>query len=144
MMSRSGKPRVFYPLGRREVGLLQRGLGLLSEVFLAAGAKAVYLPLRKYPLLTEKDDLKDLAATRLRARDFELTAYHPLGSARMAMSSREGVVDTNHEVYGTKGLHIVDASSVPTSLGVNPQITIMAMATRAAERISRQLNGSAP
>ena len=112
----------------------------LIEGVLAAGAKAVYLPLRRHPTLTKESELRDLASIRLRARDFELTAYHPLGSARMAASSNEGVVDTNHELYGTKRLHIVDASSVPTSLGVNPQITIMAMATRAAERIAHQLD----
>jgi choline dehydrogenase-like flavoprotein len=37
-------------------------------------------------------------------------------------------------------LYIVDGSAVPTPLGVNPQITIMAMATRAAEKIAHALS----
>jgi choline dehydrogenase-like flavoprotein len=37
------------------------------------------------------------------------------------------------------GLFVVDGSAVPSSLGVNPQVTIMALATRAAERIATRL-----
>jgi choline dehydrogenase-like flavoprotein len=39
-------------------------------------------------------------------------------------------------VHDVPGLYVVDASTVPGPLGVNPQITIMAMATRAAEKIA--------
>ncbi len=65
--------------------------------------------------------------------------FHPLGTCRMATSARRGVVDTDHEVFGHPGLFIADGSVVPSSVAVNPQITIMAMATRAAERIAQKL-----
>jgi len=45
------------------------------------------------------------------------------------------VVDTRFQVFGTRGLHVVDSSVFPTNLGVNPQHTIMAMASLAADRI---------
>ena len=137
-----GGPRLWYRLGRREVAVLKRAMRVLTEVFLAAGAEAVYLPLRQQPVVRTKAEVAQLTSRRLRARDFELTAYHPLGTARMARCASEGVVDTDHEVYGIHRLHVVDASSVPSSLGVNPQVTIMAMATRAAERIDDRLNRS--
>jgi choline dehydrogenase-like flavoprotein len=142
-LSRSGGPQLWYRLGRHEVAILKRAMRLLTEVFLAAGAEAVYLPLRQQPVVRSAAEVAQLTSRRLRARDFELTAYHPLGTARMARCASEGVVDTNHEVYGIHRLHVVDASSVPSSLGVNPQVTIMAMATRAAERIDDQLTRSA-
>jgi choline dehydrogenase-like flavoprotein len=58
----------------------------------------------------------------------------------MATSPERGVVDMDHQVFGLRGLHVVDGSSVPSSLGVNPQETIMALATRAAERIDVKLS----
>jgi choline dehydrogenase-like flavoprotein len=59
-------------------------------------------------------------------------AFHPLGTCRMADSADNGVVNQRHEVFGTPGLYVCDGSVIPTSLGVNPQLTIMAFATRLA------------
>ena len=57
----------------------------------------------------------------------------------MARSAKEGVVSSTHEVFGVPGLHVVDGSSVPSSVAVNPQVTIMAMATRAADLLAEKL-----
>ncbi len=57
----------------------------------------------------------------------------------MATSAHRGVVSPDHEVFGSPGLYVADGSVVPSSVGVNPQETIMAMATRAADRIGAQL-----
>jgi choline dehydrogenase-like flavoprotein len=62
-------------------------------------------------------------------------AFHPLGTARMAASARDGVTAPDHRVHGTTNLHISDGSAVPAALGVNPQLTIMAFATRLASRL---------
>jgi choline dehydrogenase-like flavoprotein len=49
------------------------------------------------------------------------------------------VLDADQQVHDTPGLYVVDGAAVPSSLGVNPQVTIMALATRAAERIAARL-----
>jgi len=49
------------------------------------------------------------------------------------------VVGLDHETHDVPGLFVVDASTVPGPLGVNPQITIMAMANRAAEKIAEKI-----
>jgi choline dehydrogenase-like flavoprotein len=59
-------------------------------------------------------------------------AFHPLGTARAGADPRQSVVDPDLALHGVTGVHVCDGSAVPSSLGVNPQITIMALATRLA------------
>jgi len=60
---------------------------------------------------------------------------HPLGGCRMAYSPDLGVVDDTGAVHGYEGLYCIDGSIVPTSLGVNPSLTISALSERCAERL---------
>jgi cholesterol oxidase len=62
--------------------------------------------------------------------DIPMTA-HILGGATIGESADTGVVDAYHRVFGYPGLHVVDGSAVPANLGVNPSLTITAMAERA-------------
>ncbi len=62
--------------------------------------------------------------------DIPMTA-HILGGATIGDSPSTGVVDAYHRVYGYEGLHVIDGSAVPANLGVNPSLTITAMAERA-------------
>lgn len=59
---------------------------------------------------------------------------HILGGAVMGADAGEGVIDTDHEVFGHPGLYVVDASAIPANVGVNPSLTITAMAERFAAR----------
>lgn len=59
------------------------------------------------------------------------TTAHIIGGACIGPDAGSGVVDGYHRVYGHPGLHIVDGSVVPANLGVNPSLTITAMAERA-------------
>jgi choline dehydrogenase-like flavoprotein len=59
-------------------------------------------------------------------------AAHPLGGCRMADGIEFGVVDDRCEVFGAEGLFCMDSSAIPTSLGVNPSLTISAVCERAA------------
>jgi cholesterol oxidase len=62
--------------------------------------------------------------------DIPMTA-HILGGATIGESADTGVIDAYHRVFGYPGLHVVDGSAVPANLGVNPSLTITAMAERA-------------
>ena len=60
---------------------------------------------------------------------------HPLGGCRMAESKDLGVVDHYCEAFDNEGLFCIDSSAIPTSLGVNPSLTISAVSERAAEQL---------
>ena len=62
--------------------------------------------------------------------DVPMTA-HILGGCPIGTSPRTGVVDPYHRVFGHPGLHVLDGSTVSANLGVNPSLTITALAERA-------------
>ncbi|MBS9373721.1 Cholesterol oxidase [Rhodococcus sp. B50] len=59
---------------------------------------------------------------------------HILGGASMGTDATDGVIDTDHQVFGHPGLYVVDGSAIPANVGVNPSLTITAMAERFAAR----------
>lgn len=60
------------------------------------------------------------------------TTAHILSGCPMGHSQQDGVIDINHQVHGYPGLFVVDGSSVPANIGVNPSLTITAMGERFA------------
>ncbi len=134
-----GRPLIFYWVGKKERARLTKGISTMARIFLAAGASEVYPSVRGHRVVGGARALAKLEHSSLGANDFVLMGFHPLGTARMATSSARGVVDTSHEVFGHPGLFIADGSVVPSSVAVNPQVTIMAMSTRAADRIAEKL-----
>jgi choline dehydrogenase-like flavoprotein len=128
---RAGQPLVLYNLLPPDLAALQRGVELLARLFEAAGARRLLLPLRRLPEIVP-GDFESIRAAKLSPADFKLMAFHPLGTARAHADPARGVVDGDLAVHGIAGLHIADGSVVPTPLGVNPQETIMALATRLA------------
>jgi choline dehydrogenase-like flavoprotein len=132
---RAGRPRIRYDLNAEDTAAFKRGIELLTELYWAAGARAVYPPVAGIEELRDGDS-RALRDHELRPRDLSLLAFHPLGTARADARLRHGVVDGDLKLHGVEGLYISDASVVPSSLGVNPQITIMALATRLAYHLA--------
>ena len=131
VITRFGRPIVRYDVNREDVATFKRGLERLVELWWAAGAQTVLLPLGPLKQL-EAGDMAPLRDLRLRAADLKLMAFHPLGTARADADPARGVVDADLRVHGIENVHVADGSAVPSALGVNPQITIMTLATRLA------------
>lgn len=136
---RDGAPRITYVVNEVDRARLQRGFSLLARVYFAAGAKSVHLPVLGFEELRGLADVERLERATVPARHMDLTAYHPLGTARMGVDPLQSVVNVDHEAHDVNNLFLCDGSVVPSSLGVNPQVTIMAMSLRAAEGIHRRL-----
>jgi cholesterol oxidase len=60
---------------------------------------------------------------------------HILGGCAIGPDREHGVLDAGNEVYGHPGLYVVDGSMIPANLGVNPSLTITAMAEHAMSKI---------
>jgi choline dehydrogenase-like flavoprotein len=122
---------VHYDLDRRDTERFKRGIEILAEIYLAAGARRVYPPIAGLPELGP-GDMDRLRSLELRPEQLSLIAFHPLGTCRMGADPAHAPVDADGKLRGYEGIYVADGSIVPSSLGVNPQITIMALATRIA------------
>ena len=134
-----GRPFITYNLSRRDQERIQKGLGVLAEIFFAAGAERIFIPIAGREEQHSLADARRAIETSFDPIALELAAFHPLGTARMSSTARHGVVDSDLETWEIPGLYVVDGSVVPSALGVNPQITIMGFATRAADMLSDRL-----
>ncbi|MEZ4287559.1 MAG: GMC family oxidoreductase [Polyangiales bacterium] len=63
---------------------------------------------------------------------------HILGGACMGKDAEHGVIDAQHRVFGYDGLYVIDGSSVSANPGVNPSLTITALAERAMSFIAEK------
>ncbi|KAF8536966.1 hypothetical protein BDD12DRAFT_848731 [Trichophaea hybrida] len=115
------------------------GLLAAAEIMVSAGADEVSVT--DWPIYfvdkTTPEDGGGVADARFRKWVEECkrvgvvapySAAHPSGTCRMGTEERASVVDKDGKVWGAKGLYVADASVLPTSSGVNPMVTTMALA----------------
>lgn len=67
------------------------------------------------------------------------TSWHQLGTTRMAENPREGVVDAQGRVHGTRNLYVAGGAVMPTSGRANPTLTILALTLRLGDHLVREL-----
>jgi choline dehydrogenase-like flavoprotein len=103
---------------------------------LAAGAREVILPIFGASTIKNRAELDALLASPPSARRAECVSFHPLGSARMSAREADGVVRPSGEAWAVRNLFVADGSVIPTSIGVNSQLPIMAVARRIAHGIA--------
>lgn len=139
-LNAQGRPVVSYQLKKCDVPRLKRAQALLAELFLESGAKEVYPHLTLPMTLKSQKDLRAFREMSLRPSQFVLAAFHPLGTCRMSPDAKRGVVNAHHESHEVSRLFVVDGSVVSGPIGVNPQLTIMALAARAAEKIHQLID----
>jgi len=133
-------PMSFYQLCQQDFQKALRATALLAEVFFAAGARSVHLPFVPLHEIHTIDEIRKIFELPLKPSDVELMTVHMMGTCQMGDNPKTSVVNTYGESHQIKGLFVADASVFPTSIGVNPQITIMSLATRTAFHIIENQN----
>lgn len=128
-------PTVVYSLNRDDASRLGRGIALAAEIFLAAGATAVLTGVRGAPTITEVGELRDFQKHAARPEQLSPVGFHPMGTCRMGRDPTKTVVNPFGEAHDVRNLYVADASVFPSCIGVNPQVSIMAFATRTASHI---------
>ena len=134
-----GRASISYAPGSKDLKYLKQALATAARVQFAAGAKKV-VTLHTTPTeIAQPSDIdRKLAGADWGMNDLALFSAHPLGTCRMGANPRTSVVDSRCQSHDIKGLFVIDGSVTPTSLGVNPQLTILAIAEKSAEWIATE------
>jgi len=133
-LSRRGRVRIAYRVGARDRANVVAGVQAAARILLAVGVTGVRT---LHASGSELRDERDIAALAYRAwgpHDLTMFSAHVNGTCRLGTDPRISGVTAAGERHGVRGLFVADGSLLPTGLGVNPQATIMALATVVAER----------
>ena len=137
-LTTTNRASLTYRIGEKESKIIAKGVEILAKMWFELGAKQVICSHRKKPLIKHEDQIKDLKELILSdPSNLLLGAAHPQSGNKIGAEPDKSVVDSNCKVHGFKNLFVCDASVFPTALGVNPQVTVMTVASIIAERIAK-------
>ena len=134
ILERNGRVRIRHRLSPADRDNLRLGVEAAARLHLAAGAReAVSL---HTPLLTATDEhgLGAMRNASVAPNRLGLFSAHVNGTCRLGVNPSSSGCSPTGERHGARGLYVMDGSLLPTAPGVNPQWTIMAMASLLAER----------
>ena len=135
-----GTPALDYPISDYVWDGARRALLAMAEIQFAAGATQVqptHEDAQLYSSWTEaKKAIADLPMKLLRTR---VVSAHVMGGCAMSDDQGQGVVNSEGRHHQVENLHVFDGSLFPTSLGVNPQLSIYGLTAKLATRLADAL-----
>jgi choline dehydrogenase-like flavoprotein len=133
-----GGTRVRFAMGEDDMRLVRRGVRVLGEVMLAAGAEFVTPGVHGFPeRVTDRAVMARFEEDGpLDPRAYAMAVTHMFGTAKMGSNPRTSVVRPDFRHHLVDRLYVADSSVFPTSLGVNPQTSILALATICGQGIA--------
>lgn len=134
-----GMPLARYDLTPLDHRRFIKGVKKLAELHFAMGADHVLLPFSTIHEARSMDDLAKVDERSCPVSSIDLFTVHLMGTAAMGTRPEASVVDLSGQLWDLPGCHVADASLFPTAIGVNPQVTIMALAMLVAERLAESL-----
>ena len=149
-VGRDGEPVVRYRLSAKDAGLVRRGLAAGAELLEAMGARRIFSSHARYVGYApgragdRARFVRDMDAAGWGAGQLQLVGFHLLSSCRMGASPATSACGPEGETWEVRDLVICDGSAFPTASGVNPNMSIQALARLNAERLASRLAASAP
>ena len=137
-VDRHGEPIVDYSCGDRDRLRLTRGMSECARIHAAAGARRVFTlhtPPLEYAGGAIEPFVAEIERRGVATNRVALFSAHQMSSCRIGMDPRASVAGPDGQVHGVPGLYVTDASAFPSASGVNPMLTVMALARRTASRI---------
>ena len=135
-----GDPRLDYPLNAAFWQTARRAWQAMAEIQFAAGARSVMpVHLDARPMADPGTAAVQLARLPLQAGRAKVVSAHVMGGCAMSPEPPGGVVRPDGGHHQLEGLTVADGSLLPTSLGVNPQLTLYALAARIATGLAATL-----
>ncbi len=108
----------------------------MSRIYFAAGAKRVYLPTTRRTTIEGEDQIDSVINSLTNGQHkYRLTSYHPQGTMRMGANPKTSVVGPDGRCHDLDNVYVPDASLFPSSIMVNPQVTVYGMASYIADQI---------
>lgn len=132
-----GRPDLTYRLGESDLRRLQEANALLCEMFAAVGAREVLTGIHGLPDVLEPNDAaREIRNGRFAVTDLPTASNHVMGGTVMGRNPDAGAVcDGWGKVYDADDFYVCDTGLYPSSPGVNPQLTAMALAWRLGEEL---------
>lgn len=134
-----GQPVVSYALSHYDAQHLRRGLIEAATLLEAAGAKEIWSTQPSWMGYRPAGNgaararwVEAIDRVGFGANQLLLATFHQMASCRMGGSEKDSVVTPENQVWGIPGLYVADASTFPSASGVNPMLTVMGIAHRAA------------
>ncbi|WP_369193026.1 GMC family oxidoreductase N-terminal domain-containing protein [Streptomyces djakartensis] len=127
------RPVASYALHAEDGDRLLRSMVHMGRILFAAGAREVLTGIASDPSVTSPGALEEVVR-RTGRRRLHLSAFHPTGTAALGADGGRSPVRPDGRLRGTEGVLVSDACLLPSSPGVNPQVTIMALAHAVAEQ----------
>ncbi|MGH7751405.1 MAG: GMC family oxidoreductase, partial [Gemmatimonadales bacterium] len=134
----TGGPDVVYQPTAGDRRKLGDALIQLGQILFAAGARRVMVNAWNDYEFFHPNQLGELVPIALDPDELVLGTGHPQGGNALSATPEWGVVGPDFRVHGWENLYVCDASVIPSSLTVNPQLTVMALAQYAAPRIAER------
>ena len=134
-----GRPIISYNLTPGDVEKTRKGVRVLGEMLLAAGAKRVLPGVHGWPtVVTDRDEMARFETEGPRdPKAYHGAITHLFGTCKMGSDAATSVVRADFRHHTVAGLYIADSSVFPTATGVNPQTAILALATLCAREVLR-------
>jgi cholesterol oxidase len=114
----------------------RRGIGRMRSALSTGEAPSAFMPVAGHLARATAERVEGTAFVMVtEALTATPTTAHILGGCVIGRNREEGVIDSDHRVFGYNNLFICDGSAVSSNPGVNPALTITAMAERAMSKI---------